>query len=67
MALNLLDLPPEVLHSIIANTDAQDLARLCCCRTLNDFIKYDRLLYKELYLKNFVIFASNLSTMFSTF
>ena len=54
MAPNLLELPPEVLHGILGNTNPQDLARLCCCRTLYDFIKNDRLLYKELYLRNFV-------------
>ncbi len=54
MASNLLNLPHEVLHSIIANADPQDLAALCCCRALNDFIKNNHLLHKELYLKNFV-------------
>ena len=54
MVPNLLGLPPEVLHGILRNTDPQDLARLCCCRTLYDFIKNDWLLYKELYLRNFV-------------
>ena len=55
MAKNLLGLPHEVLHSIIANADPQDLAALCCCcRALNDFIKDNNLLYKELYLKSFV-------------
>ena len=52
--VNLLGLPPEVLHGILRNTDPQDLARLCCCRTLYQFIKNDWLLYKELYLRNFV-------------
>ena len=56
MALHLLGLPHEVLHGIFVNTDPQGLARLCCCRALNDFIKNDRLLYKELYLKYFVSF-----------
>ena len=50
----LLNLPHEVLHSIIANADPQDLAALCCCRALNDFIKNNNLLHKELYLKTFV-------------
>ena len=54
MACNLLDLPHEVLHSIIVNTDLQDLAGLCCCHALYDFIKNDRLLYKEMYLRHFV-------------
>lgn len=56
MVLHLLGLPHEVLHGIFVNTDPQGLARLCCCRALNDFIKNDRLLYKELYLKYFVSF-----------
>ena len=54
MAYSLLDLPHEVLHAIFSDIDPQDLASLCCCRVLNDFITNDRLLYKELYLKNFV-------------
>ena len=54
MAINLLSLPPEVLHSIISNTDPQDLAALCCCRALNDFIKNNNLLHKEMYLHSFV-------------
>lgn len=54
MSKHLLDLPHEVLHSIIANADPQDLAALSCCRTLNDFIKNNHLLHKELYLKAFV-------------
>ena len=54
MASNLLDLPHEVLHTIIANADPQDLAALCCCRALNDFIKNNDLLHKQLYLKTFV-------------
>ena len=54
MAVRLLDLPHEVLHGILVNIHPEDLTRLCCCRALNDFIKNDRLLHKELYLKNFV-------------
>lgn len=54
IALNLLDLPHEVLHSILLNTDPQDLANICCCHALSDFIRHDRLLYKELYLRNYV-------------
>jgi hypothetical protein len=56
MTLHLLDLPHEVLHAILVNTNPQDLARLCCCRALNDFIKNDCLLHKELYLKDYVSF-----------
>lgn len=54
MAHNLLDLPYEVLHRILTNIDPSDLARLCCCRALDSFIKSDRLLWKELYLRDFV-------------
>ena len=54
MAHNLLNLPHEVLHSIISNADPQDLAALCCCRSLNDFVKNNDLLCREMYLKNFV-------------
>lgn len=54
MPNNLLNLPHEVLHSIIANADPQDLPALCCCRALNEFIKNNHLLHKELYLKTFV-------------
>lgn len=57
MTKDLLDLPHEVLHNIIANADPQDLAALCCCRTLNDFIKNNQLLHKEIYLKTFDAFS----------
>ena len=54
MSQHLLNLPHEVLHRILINVDPQDLGRLCCCRTLSSFIKSDRLLWKELYLRSFV-------------
>ena len=54
VANNLLDLPYEVLHTIIANANPQDLAALCCCRALNDFVKKNNLLHKDLYLETFV-------------
>ena len=54
MVHNLLNLPHEVLQTIIAHADPQDLAALCCCRALNDFIKDNNLLHKQLYLKAFV-------------
>ena len=54
MAPSLLNLPHEVLHSIISNTNPQDLAALCCCRALNHFVKNNDLLHKEMYLKKFV-------------
>lgn len=54
MSHHLLNLPLEVLHRVLGNVDPQDLGRLCCCRALNGFIKGNRLLWKELYLRNFV-------------
>ena len=54
MAPALLDLPHEVLHSIFTLIDPADLAALTCCRTLAKFLQTDKLLYKELYLNNFV-------------
>ena len=54
MAHNLLSLPHEVLHSIIIQVDPQDVASLCCCRALNNYIKNNRLLFKELYIAHFV-------------
>ncbi|KAK4692459.1 hypothetical protein P7C71_g4749, partial [Lecanoromycetidae sp. Uapishka_2] len=49
----LLGLPHEILHNVLVNTSPDDLGRLCCCRTLNSYIKNNELLYKELYLKHF--------------
>ena len=54
VANSFLDLPYEVLHTIIAHANPQDLAALCCCRALNDFVKNNNLLHKDLYLKTFV-------------
>lgn len=54
MGLLLLDLPHEVLHSICFYVGAQDLHRLSCCQSLRRFIRDDNLLYKELYLNEFV-------------
>ena len=54
MTDNLLSLPHEILHSILVNIDPQDLASLSCCRYLKDFIKNNRLLHRELYLRTFV-------------
>ena len=54
MAPTLLDLPLEVLHAILVQADPQDIARFRCCRTLNDYIKGNHLLFREMYLKYFV-------------
>ena len=54
MVPDLLGLPPEVLHAIFRNTDPQALGRHGWFRSLYLFIKNDWLLYKELYLRNFV-------------
>lgn len=55
MPLNLLSLPHEVLHNIIVQVDPGDVARLPrCCRTLNQYIKNNPLLFKEIYLTHFV-------------
>lgn len=54
MAYNLLQLPHEVLHTILVHVNPQDLAALRCCRGLQDFIECDSLLFKEIYLKHFV-------------
>ena len=55
MPSNLLNLPHEVLHNILVRVDPHDVARLSCsCRTLNNYIKNNRLLFKELYLSHFV-------------
>ena len=51
----LRSLPPEVLHSIFAKVEPHCLAPLrACCRALDNFIKNDILLWKELYLTYFV-------------
>ena len=54
MAFHLLALPHEVIHFILTLVDPQDIAALSCCRSLHRFIQSDRLLCKELYLKNYV-------------
>ena len=54
MPPNLLNLPPEVLHAILVLAEPDDLARLCCCRTLYEYIKGNGLLFKQVYLRNFV-------------
>lgn len=54
MVHNLLGLPHEVLHGIIIRVNPEDIASLCCCTTLSNYIKNNQLLFKEIYLANFV-------------
>lgn len=54
MAHSLFRLPGEVLHSILAYVGPEDLASLRCCHSLSEFIKHDRLLFKEIYLRHYV-------------
>lgn len=55
MVHNILSLPHEVLHGIIIRVDPLDVASLCAsCHVLNNYIKKNRLLFKELYLAHFV-------------
>ncbi len=55
MVHKILSLPHEVLHCIIIRVDPLDVASLCSsCRVLNNYIKNNRLLFKELYLAHFV-------------
>lgn len=54
MAPGLLGLPLEILHCILAQTDPQDVARLCCCRTLTNYIRNNQVLFKDIYLRHYV-------------
>ena len=55
MAVDVLGLPPEVLHCIFTNVTPIDLARLSqCCHTVRDFLRNDWLLAKKVYLQHFV-------------
>lgn len=54
MAHNLLQLPGEVLHNILAYVRPEDLPALRCCHSLNEFINHDGLLFKEIYLQHYV-------------
>ena len=55
MAVDFLSLPSEVIHSIFTKVEPIDLARLKrCCHTLNDFIKSDWLIVKDIFLQKFV-------------
>lgn len=51
---HLLQLPHEVLHSILIHVGPRDLAALRCCRFLDDLIKHDRLLFKQVYMRHYV-------------
>jgi hypothetical protein len=51
----LLSLCPEILHGIFQEVNPEDLATLSkTCRFLSLFIKNDRLLWKDLYVRNYV-------------
>lgn len=48
-------LPAEVLHLILRHLDPLDVAAVnSSCQDLNSYLKDNELLYKELYLKNWV-------------
>ena len=50
----LTDLPTEMFHHILFQTDPTSLARLRqCCHALNDIVTNDDLLWKEMYLDLF--------------
>ena len=65
MAPGLLALPLEILHCILVQTDPQDIARLCCCHTLNNYIKDNHVLFKDIYLRHYVRGTFYLWTMTS--
>lgn len=51
----LLGLCHELQHEILKEVDPQDLAALSgSCKTFNGYIKNNRLLWKDVYLQNFV-------------
>jgi hypothetical protein len=51
----LTKLPNEVQHKILKDVDPQDLLSLqLCCQTLNNFIKDNRPLFRDLYLARLV-------------
>lgn len=52
-----LDLANEILHDILVDVYPEDLAALSrSCHTLNKYIRNNRILWKEVYLKYFVSF-----------
>lgn len=57
--MQLIELPPEILHNVLRAVDPLDLASLSlCCRVLHDFISDNRPLFKELYLQRLVSLTS---------
>ena len=52
---SLLGVSHELLQLILAELEAEDLARLRqCCRSLRHFIGHNTLLWKSVYLRNYV-------------
>ena len=52
---NLLSQSNEVLHIIFSHAEPADLGRLVqTCRSFDNFIKHNVLLWKELYLQRWV-------------
>jgi hypothetical protein len=63
---SLLDLCHEVLHDVVSEVQPADLAVLSkSCRALNGYIKGNRLLWRDVFLKHFVslIFSLIFSTV----
>jgi hypothetical protein len=62
---SLLSIPRELLQDVLMEVNSDDLGRLSRCgKELHVFIANNRLLWKELYLRNFVgIQSYNLPTM----
>lgn len=54
MAKTILELPHEVLHSILTHVAPTDLTSLRCCHALDNHVKHDGLLFKEIYARHFV-------------
>lgn len=54
MVEHLLQLPHEVLHAILIHVAPTDLAALRCCHVLDNLVKHDGLLFKEVYQRHFV-------------
>ncbi|KAL8881730.1 MAG: hypothetical protein Q9198_001128 [Flavoplaca austrocitrina] len=54
MAKTILELPHEVLHSIFTHVAPTDLTSLRCCHALDNYIKHDGLLFKEIYASHFL-------------
>ncbi|KAE9984218.1 hypothetical protein BLS_002812 [Venturia inaequalis] len=50
----LLDFCPEILHNILANLKPADVGSISrTCRGLNSYVEGNRLLWKDLYIRNF--------------